>query len=658
MERGRRQAIGRDPPSVDSNSKRDPPSEGEEVVEKHRQQARNGGIKNGVKSYSAIRFSNNLEVHNKTSSNQYTSATPTRSILRTKTKGNHASSKLAGRRKDSLLEKNAKNFSRTRTDSSGDHQEPQGPVRPRRDWNIESLFPPSSEKKTESRNMANRSSRVDPTGAIHTRASNIEQYYSSEYLLKKYTVHSSGSPKMKLNELFPKLEVRIPPTECSLSINTSVSSTPTEGEDRHHELSSESRFNEKLNTQARFHTNRIGRKKELSYLQLEENTAYDDPDFGINSGYNLARMVQRYPVDSPRSSMASYDQLLIQKSTSDTDYSDGDQAFGQKQFDWDGLDNDAPHLFDNSDFDPPNMKRQRQIFKSWAVWLLVGTVFVCLASTFIVYLTLMNERGGWSSSDDKLDIDECKHHDQTGGRFSSDRYDTIRYLLLFQPGGNVTKMDQPGSPQREALCWISEFDDYKISATDENKAAIMQRYSLAVIYFSTVKEKRKSRDDLVSARMFNFLSSIHECDWDGVLCNHSRKVTILRLSNQSLTGKIPPEIGNLMSLSTYDRIRWNVYIFDCLVHYSDVSLFTFIYIADFLDLSLNHLTGEIPASISRITSLDYLSLAYNDFETPIPTNLSQLTNLNTLNLRSGAFQQQVPTNLGHIPKLGKLKRRP
>ncbi len=563
-----------DPPSVDCNSSRDPPSAGEEFVQKRRQQARGNRKENSSKPYSTIRFSNNLEVYTKTASNQYTSVTPTRSILRTKTKGNQTSSKPSGRRKDSLLEK-IQRLSQEQDDRGhSEKEEPHGPVRPRRDWNIESLFAPSNEKKLESRNLANRSRRVDPTGAIHTRTSNYEQYYSSEYLLKKYAEHSNGSPKANVDVFAPKLKVTVLPLPSPDSTNTSVSSTPTEREDRHRGPFSDSKVNDKSTTQKRFPATRIGRRTELSYLQLEENAAYDDPEFSINGGYNLANIIQRYPVDSPKSSIASYDQLLIQKSTSDTGCTDDEMPLEQKQFNWDGLYNDAPHYFDNGDFHHPDSKRSRTILKPWAVWFLVGTVCVCIASTLLVYLTMTNETGESSIYDDvKLDVDECTHHDHTSGRFVSDRYNTIRYHLLFQIGGNITMMDQPGSPQREALCWISEFDDYKIGVTDGNEAAIVQRYSLAVIYFSTVKERGKSRDDSVIKTNFNFLSALHECDWDGIICNHSRDVTILRISNKSLFGKIPPEIGNLISLSAYNKRLWSR---NLVILYPNISVLTFL----------------------------------------------------------------------------------
>ena len=540
-----RSHSSRDPPSLECHSNRDPPSAYDSYVQNRRQQSKNAGNENGIKPYTTIRFSNNLEVYTKQPSN-HSSNTPKRSILRTNSKGNQDSTKApTGRRKDSLLEKIQKmSEDQGDTDSSG-KIEPPGPVRPRRDWNIESLFP-LEERKPENLQSVNRSRMVDPSGGIHTRVPKHEQYYSSKYLLNKYAVHSNGSPRGNVDGFIPKLDVKVSPCSSVGSTSTGVPITPKGGKNRQRRPFSGSKSNERLPGQRRFPTTRIGRKKELSYLQLEErNPNEDDPEFSINGGYDLGNLIQRYPVDSPRSSIASYDEILIRKSTSDTDYSDGGTASVQKRFDWDGH-------YEDKDFHNSGSKRPSRFFKPWAIRVLVGTVCFCFASSLIISLMLMDERGESPISNDKLDPGDCTHHDHANRRLASDRYNTIRSYLQFQSDGNMAMMDQPGSPQREALCWISEFDGYNINVTSGNEEGILQRYSLAVMYFSTTIERGKPDGDSGSIRNSNFLAPLHECDWDDIICNHSREITILRLSKKSLTGSIPLEIGNLINLSTYN----------------------------------------------------------------------------------------------------------
>ena len=70
-----------------------------------------------------------------------------------------------------------------------------------------------------------------------------------------------------------------------------------------------------------------------------------------------------------------------------------------------------------------------------------------------------------------------------------------------------------------------------------------------------------------------------ECDWYGVTCS-SASVSSLNLIYNSLSGSIPPELGNLTNLS-------------------------------FLQLSNNSLTGPIPSELSNLQKLDSLFLAQN-----------------------------------------------
>jgi len=75
-------------------------------------------------------------------------------------------------------------------------------------------------------------------------------------------------------------------------------------------------------------------------------------------------------------------------------------------------------------------------------------------------------------------------------------------------------------------------------------------------------------------------------------------------------------------------------------------------LVDFIDLSLNRLTGSIPASLQQLTSVEYLSLAFNDLKSTIPTVIGRMTSLKSLNLRSSQVLQHIPTELGYLSNLG------
>ena len=526
--------VRRDPPSSESYTNRDPPTAYDNFIQNRRQQSKKIASEKATKPHSTIRFSDNLEVHEKQPPNHRSDASTT-SILRASNKANHSSAKAISGRKESLLEKLNQRSQEEENSSASQKMEPLGPARPRKDWNIQALFPSGEERKQNSRQMMKRSRMVDLSGGIHTRVSMHEQCYSSDYLLNKYAEKYSVLSGASTNISTPSVSQRSIPDSANV---------PTKSEEYTDQFRGrqvlDSTPNERLPSQGRFSKPNIGRKRELSYLQLEQRNPHgDDPDFNSTHGYNLANLVQRYVSDSPKSSVASYDDVLVRKSTSDTDISNGESASKQMEF-----------HFDNSDFQNSRSRRPRRVLKKWAVWVLAGTVCFCVVSTLLVYLLSMREGRGASMFDDKIGVDECTRHGHTNGRFVSDRYDTIRYHLLFQGALNVTMMDEPDSPQRRALCWISEFDDYNIDASKENRESIIQRYSLAVIYFSTFGESKKRHNDFGTTRDSNILSPIHECEWDDVICNHAQEVIILRFSRKMISGKIPDEMGNLKRLST------------------------------------------------------------------------------------------------------------
>jgi hypothetical protein len=374
------------------------------------------------------------------------------------------------------------------------------------------------------------------------------QYYSSEYLLKKYATNSDGCSLASMDEFNNRLDVQVSPSQSSEFVSINVPSTPKGSDNRDRRQFSNYKSNVKSTTHRRLA--RKGRpRKKMSYLQLEEsgNIVPYDLEISIDNDFDFGNVsVGRIPVESPTSSTDSDDQLLVQKKTSDTENSDDGAALVDKRFDWDNITEDSSRRFDDRDFRLSDSRRPRKTIKGWAVWFLVGTVCACLTSTLIVYMTVMKTRDGRSVS---FGLEKCTNSDHGSQRSVSDRYDTIRRHLLLKSAGNTTMMDHPGSPQREALCWISEFDDYDVDVTSGNEEAIIQRYSLAVLYFSSVKTRKRSNDDSGSLQNLHFLSAKHECDWDGIICDHVGEVMILRLSHMSLSGILPPEIGNLMSLS-------------------------------------------------------------------------------------------------------------
>jgi len=70
-----------------------------------------------------------------------------------------------------------------------------------------------------------------------------------------------------------------------------------------------------------------------------------------------------------------------------------------------------------------------------------------------------------------------------------------------------------------------------------------------------------------------------------------------------------------------------------------------------LDLSMNHLSGEIPMTIGKFKFLQYLGLSNNDLYGEIPEEISSLEELIILSMRSNHLSGEIPPCIGSLSKL-------
>ncbi len=147
----------------------------------------------------------------------------------------------------------------------------------------------------------------------------------------------------------------------------------------------------------------------------------------------------------------------------------------------------------------------------------------------------------------------------------------------------------------------------------------------------------------------------------------------LRLSNNSISGEIFPEIGDLVSLSVLALNDNNLTgeIPPSLVNLAGtlqvlslggnsfsgsfpLDLILALTNLEFVSLADLGLTGDVP-DLSAHTSLKELHLENNAFSGPLPVWLSGLTNLESLWLGSNQFSGSVPSELGNLTQLRLLQ---
>ncbi|GAQ78274.1 LRR receptor-like serine/threonine-protein kinase FLS2 [Klebsormidium nitens] len=125
------------------------------------------------------------------------------------------------------------------------------------------------------------------------------------------------------------------------------------------------------------------------------------------------------------------------------------------------------------------------------------------------------------------------------------------------------------------------------------------------------------------------------------------RLTSLNLAQNILSGSIPPTLGKLSHLQKLDLSGNSL---DTLIPSelgNLVSLWT-------LDLSKNKLSGPIPPSLGRLTNLTSLDLSNNSLSGTIPPELGQLSQLTKLDLSNNRLSGALPPELGRLTKLTSL----
>ena len=121
----------------------------------------------------------------------------------------------------------------------------------------------------------------------------------------------------------------------------------------------------------------------------------------------------------------------------------------------------------------------------------------------------------------------------------------------------------------------------------------------------------------------NWLSEKPVGDWYGVATDDAGRVIRIHLRENQLTGQIPSQLGNLVSLTV-------------------------------LDIANNQLSGPIPPQLGNLANLTRLSLFRNELSGQIPSQLGNLANLKTLSVSVNQLSGPIPSQLGNLANLTRL----
>ncbi|KAJ0024875.1 hypothetical protein Pint_07745 [Pistacia integerrima] len=104
------------------------------------------------------------------------------------------------------------------------------------------------------------------------------------------------------------------------------------------------------------------------------------------------------------------------------------------------------------------------------------------------------------------------------------------------------------------------------------------------------------------------------------------ELTYLELDSNSLTGMIPPELGDCQNLTL-------------------------------LNLAQNKLNGSLPAELGNLSSLQVMKLQHNNLSGDIPVELSQLSKLSQLNISWNSLTGSIPRSFSNLQGLTNLNLR-
>ena len=207
-----------------------------------------------------------------------------------------------------------------------------------------------------------------------------------------------------------------------------------------------------------------------------------------------------------------------------------------------------------------------------------------------------------------------------------------------EPGGRASSGQTTAEPTTESA-EPSPTPRVTTAAPIAQTSPETDREALIALYNATDGPNWKDNDDWLSDAPIN--------EWHGVTTDSTGRVVVLDLSENRLSGGIPPELGNLGNLIhlALERNQLSGEIPPALGNLANL---------EHLVIDGNQLSGGIPPELGNLANLNWLVLDINRMSGGIPPEFGRLGNLTGLFLRSNQLSGEIPSALGNLANLEHL----
>ncbi len=185
------------------------------------------------------------------------------------------------------------------------------------------------------------------------------------------------------------------------------------------------------------------------------------------------------------------------------------------------------------------------------------------------------------------------------------RFDQL--IGILQPISGLFPFTETTSPQYKAAWWLATTDGLQLDFSTETSDKIVQRYVLALLWYTFGGESWDNRK--------NYVTDLLTCLWDDVSCDDNGLVIEIDLQDNNLVGWMPSEIGFFPNLQT---LVLGMYICRLLHQINPIVA------SPLILLDGNGITGNLPSTLFQMTKLQILSIHDNLLSGEIPTQIGQL----------------------------------